>query len=139
MDFDLRFRLMDRYAGLNGFGGAFPNFHQANYGNGVVFGVKLIKPEIVEMRSVLVSELGDPPDNESRFRAIHDYANRNDYGTGFPNFHQAKSGDGVVYEVVLFKPEAVEIRDVLVSELDPPPTTSIPTRPVEIVVGSTTH
>ncbi|WP_179958038.1 M12 family metallopeptidase [Bacillus sp. AR18-7] len=123
-EFAERFRAVNDYAGKNGFGAAFPNFHQANYqdGRGVVYGVVFIKPEVIEQRDVPASELGNPENNEARFRAINDYAGKNGFGAAFPNFHQAnyQDGRGVVYGVVFIKPEAVEQRDVPISELGNP-------------------
>ncbi|MFB3166583.1 M12 family metallopeptidase [Neobacillus sp. 179-C4.2 HS] len=123
-EFEARFRAVNGYAGNNGFGAAFPNFHQANYqdGRGVVYGVVCIKPEALEQRSVPVSELGNPENIEARFRAVNGYAGNNGFGAAFPNFHQAdhQDGRGVVYGVVCIKPEAVEQRSVPVSELGNP-------------------
>ncbi len=108
---DDRFRAVNDYAYRNGYRGAFPNFHQADYGNGVVYGCILIKKEGADWRDVSASELGNPGSSEAKFRAINDYAYRNGYRGGFPNFHQANYGNGVVYGSILIKQEAADWRD----------------------------
>jgi hypothetical protein len=114
---DARFRAIHDYASSNDYIGGFPNFHQANYGNGVVYGTILIKKEAAERRDISVAELGNPSNNEARFRAVHDYASSNDYIGGFPNFHQANYGNGVVYGTILIKKEAAERRDISLNDL----------------------
>lgn len=107
-----RFRSTYDYAVKEKFVGGFPNFHQADYGNGVVFGTILLKPEFAEWRDVKMSDLADTSSNEARIRSTHDYARENGFATGLPNFHQADYGDGVVFGTILIKQEAVEWRDV---------------------------
>ena len=105
-----RFRNIYEYAIENGYGAGFPNFHQAEYPDlGLVYGTVFIKPEaIVGPVHVPSSELGNPSNYEERFRAIYDYAIRNGYGGGFPNFHQAEYPNlGLVYGTVFIKPEAI--------------------------------
>ncbi|PKM95429.1 MAG: hypothetical protein CVU84_05005 [Firmicutes bacterium HGW-Firmicutes-1] len=126
IDTESRFRAINDYAARNGYAAGFPNFHQANYGDGVVFGTILLKNEFVEKRDVTAAELGNPPDFSSRYRAVNDYAIMNGFATGFPNFHQADYGNGLVYGVILLKHEALEWKDVLVTELNNPP--DIPSR-----------
>ena len=112
-----RFRAVNDWASANGFAAGFPNFHQADYGNGVVYGVQLLKQGAVEWRDILASDLGNPSDNAARFRAVNDWASANGFVSGFPNFHQADHGNGVVYGVQLLKHEAAEWRDILASDL----------------------
>ncbi len=100
--FEARFRAVHDWATRNGYVAGFPNFHQADYGQGVVYGTILFK-EGVEWRDIPASELGNPANNEARFRAVHDWATRNGYVAGFPNFHQADYGQGVVYGTILIK------------------------------------
>lgn len=111
------FRAVDAYAGKHGFGGALPNFHQANYGQGTVYGVHFIKAEVIKSRDVLMSELGDPSGKAAIFRAVNAYAGRHGFGAGFPNFHQASYDRGAVYGVKLISSEAIVSEDVLVSDL----------------------
>lgn len=114
-DVGARFRATADYATQNGFVGGYPNFHQANYGQGTVYGTFLFRSDVAEWRDVAASELGNPPgdDIDARFRATNDYAVRQGFAAGFPNFHQADYGQGIVYGTVLLRHEAVEWRDVL--------------------------
>ncbi|MES0335140.1 MAG: hypothetical protein SFH39_02105 [Candidatus Magnetobacterium sp. LHC-1] len=113
-DVGARFRSVYDYAIRHGYVGGFPNFHQANYGTGVVYGTILLKHEAAEWRDILASELGNPDADDvgARFRSVHDYAIRHGYVGGFPNFHQANYGTGVVYNAILLKHGAVECKDV---------------------------
>lgn len=116
-----RFRAVNDYAGMNGYAGSFPNFHQSNHGEGLVFGVVLLNNEVAVQQDVSARELNNPTTVEERFRAINDYAGRNGYSAGFPNFHQADHGSGLVYGAVLLKHGVVR-RDVKASELSNPQT-----------------
>ena len=126
IDLESRYRAINDYAIRNNYVAGFPNFHQANYGDGVVFGTILLKDEVAETRDVPAVELGNPPDFTSRYRAVNDYARSNGFATGFPNFHQADYGNGVVYGTILLKHDAIEVRDVSIVELDNP--SDIPSR-----------
>ena len=48
----------------------------------------------------------------TRFRAVNDYASRNGFLSGFPNFHKADYGQGVVYGTILIKSEASIWKDI---------------------------
>jgi hypothetical protein len=113
-DVGARFRAANDWAGRNGYAGGFPNFHQADYGNGVVYGTILLKPGTADWRDVPARELGNPQGGDvgARFRATNDWALRNGYATGFPNFHQADYGNGVVYGTILLKHGTAHWRDV---------------------------
>ncbi|MGM1416295.1 hypothetical protein ACS2BX_25630, partial [Bacillus cereus group sp. BceL300] len=54
-------------------------------------------------------------------RAIANYASANGFGAGFPNFHQADHGNGLVYGVAFLRPEHVVMQDVLRDILEPTP------------------
>jgi len=58
-----------------------------------------------EWRDVPASELGNPPPDDvgARFRATNDYAAKNGFVGGFPNFHEADYGQGTVYDTILIK------------------------------------
>ena len=59
--------------------------------------------------------MGNPPLNDigARFRATNDWCLRNGYFAGFPNFHYADYGSGLVYGTFLFKSNsAIEWRDI---------------------------
>jgi hypothetical protein len=92
-DFEGRIRAANAYAANNGFVGAFPNFFHADYGHGVVCGTVLLNAEGAEWRDVPWSELGSPSlaDFAARFRATQDYATREGFVGGFPNFFHAET------------------------------------------------
>ena len=127
---EARFRAVNDYAARHGFGAAFPNFHQADYGSGVVHGTILLAREAVEWRDVPAAELGNPDSIEARFRAVNDYAARHGFGAAFPNFHQADYGSGVVYGVLLVKKEYVTWRDVPALDLASPYREDLAARPL---------
>jgi hypothetical protein len=85
---DVRFRQVNDYASVHGFVGGYPNFHQADYGCGTVFGTFLIRPGQGEWRDVPASALGHPPEGDwgARFRATNDYAFHNGFVGAFPTF-----------------------------------------------------
>lgn len=61
-DLRTRFSAAHDYAQRNGYDHAFPNFHQADYGEGTVYGMFLIKDVEFEIKDILVSDLfGDYP------------------------------------------------------------------------------
>ncbi len=115
-----RFRAVNTYAGSHGFIGGFPNFHQADYGNGVVYGVILLKTGTGDQRDVSAEELGNPTDIGDRFRAVHNYANSKGFSAAFPNFHQADHGNGTVYGTILINNTAADRKDIEASVLFPP-------------------
>src|SRR5688500_12589672 len=100
---DIRFRQVADYASVHGFIGGFPNFHEADYGCGPVFGTVLVRPGGGHWSDVRASDLGNPPGSDwaARFRATSDYASRNGFVGGFPNFYEGNYGQGVVYGTVL--------------------------------------
>jgi hypothetical protein len=80
-----------------------------------VCGTVLIKSSCATLRDVPLTELGNPPlsDIGARFRATQDYATREGFVGGFPNFFHADHGNGIVCGTILLKPGAAEWRDVL--------------------------
>jgi hypothetical protein len=114
-DFGGRLRGTQDHALKQGFAGGFPNYYHADYGNGVVCGTALIRPPGAELRDVPISELGNPAldDIGARFRGTQDYAIRNGFVGGFPNFYHADYGKGIVCGTILIKPIAGEWRDLL--------------------------
>jgi hypothetical protein len=109
------------YAARNGFLAAIPNCHQATYAAGQVFGINLIPHGAAVFRDVARAQLGNPAitDVPAMMRASADYAAANGFAGGFPTFHQADYGQGVVYGQVLFRQASVEWRDVYVGDLEP--------------------
>ena len=75
-----------RCAGSQGFAAGVPTFHQANYGQGVVYGINLVKTGSTVFRDVLASELGvfDRTDAPRMFRAANDYASRQNRVSAWP-------------------------------------------------------
>jgi hypothetical protein len=118
-DFGSRFRAVNDYAVRNGFVAGFPNFHQADHGSGVVYGVILLKQGTAEWRDVSASALGNPRDIGQRFRAANDYAVRNGFRAAFPNFHQADRGSGIVYGTFFLKSDVATTKDVTLPVLFP--------------------
>ncbi|HEY7178633.1 MAG TPA: lamin tail domain-containing protein [Gaiella sp.] len=111
---DRRFRLVNAYAEAHGYFAGFPNFHEADYGNGVVGGVHLLQDTVAEWRDVPrvtygVYHIEDVP---GLFRGANDYAATEGYPAAFPNCNQADHGQGVVYGTILLKDGSVEWRDV---------------------------
>jgi hypothetical protein len=108
----LRVRRIDDYARLNGFAGGFPNFNEADSGQGLVYGSVLLRLGTSERREVLAADLGNPNGFMPRFQAVQDFATANGFVGGFPTFQQADHREGVVYGCVLVKAAAGEWRDV---------------------------
>ena len=119
-DFGAHFRAVNDYATSQGFFAGFPNFHQADYGNGIVYGVMLLKSGAGEWRDISADELGNPSDIGDRFTAVNDYATSNGFRAAFPNFHQADHGNGIVYGTILLNDTAADWKDVPSAVLFPP-------------------
>ena len=111
----LRFTGSSNYAWANSLVGGFPNFHHADYGEGVVNGTVLLDSSASEWRDVSASELGDPaPDDiPTRFTRTNDYAISNGFAGGFPNFHHAEYGGETFYGTLLIKSDKAQVRDIL--------------------------
>lgn len=116
---DIKFRQVNDYADCHGFFAGFPNFHEADYGDGVVYGTILLQNTVAEWRDVPRTEYGvyQIEDVPAMFRAANDYADRQGYPAAFPNFHQANQGGVVVYGTILIKQGVTEWRDVPRNEL----------------------
>jgi hypothetical protein len=118
-ELDRRFREAHDYAGWHGFATAWPNFHQADYGDGMVYGTFLVPAATVDFRDVPRTNYGvfTVEDVPAMFRAANDYAVSQGYAAGLPNFHQADHGAGVVYGTFLVKQGLTVFRDVPAVEL----------------------
>jgi hypothetical protein len=92
-EWDQRFREAHDHAGNHGYAMAFPNFHEADYGDGVVRGTHLLLGTTVEWRDVPAAEYAGASveDVPAMFRAATDYAVRQGYPAAMPNFHSAPS------------------------------------------------
>ncbi len=93
------------YAEAHNYRGGFPTFHEADYGNGKVYGVLFLKREAAEWRDIPVQELNNPTptDIPERFRSVTTYAQAHNYRGGFPTFHEADYGNGKVYGTILVR------------------------------------
>lgn len=113
-EWDQRFSEAHDYAINHGVAMAFPNFHEADYGAGIVRGTHLLPGTTVEWRDVPAAEYGGVPveDVPAMFRAATDYAGRQGFPAAMPNFHSADWGQGLVYGTFLFRQGSVEWRDV---------------------------
>lgn len=117
-DFAARMRATTNYAVQNGYIGGFLNGYNADFGKGMVCGTILLKPGSADWRDVPLAELGNPAldDIGARMRSANDYAARNGYLGGFPTFHHANYGKGIVCGIILIKRDAGEWRDVIIVE-----------------------
>ncbi len=105
------------YAAAQGYAHGFPNFHQADYGQGVVYGVCLVRPGFAEWRDVPIASLGfrypwaEPTHAPLSwwFRSINAYAFNNGFSAGMPNGHYARYGNLWVVGIHLF-PQASAYR-----------------------------
>jgi hypothetical protein len=118
-NWDKRFREAHDYAGWHGFTTGFPNFHQADYGDGTVCGTFLVPGSTADFRDVPRVDYGvfHIEDVPAMFRAANDYAVNNGYAAGLPDFHQADYGNGVVYGTFLLKQGTIDFLDVPAAEL----------------------
>jgi hypothetical protein len=116
-------RRLNDYASNSGYLSAFPNCHQSDFGDDVVYGGWMIQAQFGEWRDVQASELCNPRTAEERFRAVNDYAAKHGFGAGFPNGHEALKDGNLVYGTILLKPEAVTFRDIPARVLGDPNST----------------
>ncbi|SDD27446.1 aegerolysin family protein [Niabella drilacis] len=133
---DERFRAVSTYAVNNGYIGAFPNFFEADYGQGTVYGTLLIKKETADWKDIPAADLGNPQTPDERFRAVNTYASNNGYIGAFPNFFEADYGQGTVYGTLLIKKEAADWSDILASTLGIPQTFEERFRAVNTYAGN---
>jgi hypothetical protein len=112
------------------FVGAYPNFHEARQGNNTVGGTVFLKSTVAEWQDVSLTDLGNPSidDFAARMRATQNYAVRNGYVGGFPNFFHKDYGKGILCGTVLIGHGGAEWRDVSLSELGNPPLDDIKAR-----------
>ncbi|MEM9487422.1 MAG: hypothetical protein AAGA83_27460, partial [Cyanobacteria bacterium P01_F01_bin.116] len=100
-----------------GYAAGFPSFHEKTIQGQKIYGAQLLKAAAVEWRDVPATEIGGFSDTAARFRNVYDYAHKNGFVGGFPNFHQANYGQGVVYGTLLLKPVAAQWRDTPMAAL----------------------
>ena len=118
-DFGHRMRVTQDYAHRYGFLGGFPTFYEGERGEGLVFGTVLLRHAYATWRDVPISELGNPPltDIEERFRRTQDYAVRNGFIGGYPNFYHANYGGELRCGTILVPSAAGEWRDIFIRRL----------------------
>lgn len=119
-DFQTRMRAVYDYGVRNGYGLAYPDFHQAlDHEERLVYGVIVIpQAEWQDVASVNLA-LGDVVNNDigMRFRALNDYAVQHGYIGGIPNFHVAGTDNGVVYGSILIPNELANWADITSCEI----------------------
>lgn len=117
-DFAARMRATQNYAVQNGYIGGFPTYHHIDKGQGIVCGTVLINRNGADWRDVPIGELGNPPlDNiKARMTSAYDYAINHGYIGGFPTFHHADYGKGIVCGIILIKKDFGELKNVVVVE-----------------------
>jgi hypothetical protein len=71
----------------------FPNFHQADYGNGLVFGCMLIPEQYWTFEDVPASTLGYPSDALWRIHVVNRYAQLRGFTAALPTFFQTGDAD----------------------------------------------
>ncbi|MCK9861354.1 hypothetical protein [Paenibacillus sp. ATY16] len=114
-DFAQRMKAVQDYAVKNGFVGGFPTYFIADYHHGIVCGTILLNSNQAEWRDIPYGQI-DLKDIGARFRATHDYAIKNGFRGGFPNFYHADYPTGRVGGSILIKLGAAEWRDDLMLE-----------------------
>ncbi len=112
------------------FVGAYPNFHEVRKGNNIIGGTIFLKSTTAGWQDIPLAELGNPPldDFAARMRATQNYAVRNGYVGGFPNFFHKDYGKGIVCGTVLIGNGGAEWRDVSLVELGNPALDNIAAR-----------
>jgi hypothetical protein len=97
------FRQRADAASAAGLVGAFPTFFEATYGKRHVGGAVVFAGGQAEWRDVPIADLLSPnlDDFGLRMRATQDYAGRNGFVGGFPNFYHADNGADIVCGTVL--------------------------------------
>ena len=129
---------MQQYAASQqGFVGAIPTFFQAELG-GFRCGTLLLKSGGAEWQDVDVAELNnvDPSDEPGRFRAVQDYAGRDNFIGGYPNFYIGQKNiwglrgreTVTINGTVLVNSAVAEWRDVAASDLGNPAEDDLPAR-----------
>lgn len=114
--FEERFRKVTDWCSANGFPSGFPNCHEGGSGNAMVYGTVLIT-QGVTWQDVLRSTLGNPNTTRTRLTSAHDFAKTQGHAHGFPTFHEANHGAGVVYGTYLLTSAAVTWQDVPVTQI----------------------
>jgi hypothetical protein len=112
------------------FAGAYPNMHSIQVHPCWRSGCILLWNGPAEWRDIPWDWLGRPPLNDfvARMTATNDYAARNGYTSGFPTFHHADYGAGIVCGTVLLHRDHSVWIDLPFSEIGNPPVEDIGAR-----------
>lgn len=117
-----RFTSANDYAAGLGYSSGIPNFHQADYGQGIVMGTFLFPATTVSWQDVPRSQLygASRANVPELFRQVAEWCGRTGAAGGYPNCHEADYGAGPVQGVLTFKSNAIEWRDVKRDDLGHP-------------------
>ena len=114
--FEERFRAVADWCSRNNIPAGFPNCHEDTTKSPALYGTILITSG-VSWQDVPRSTLGNPNSVRARLTSAHDWAKTQGAAHGFPNFHEANYGNGVVYGTYLLTPAAVTWQDVPVAQI----------------------
>ncbi|MDK8193218.1 hypothetical protein QP794_24325 [Paenibacillus sp. UMB7766-LJ446] len=103
-----------------GYVAGFPNFHQADHGNGVVTAIFLIKGEAVDFKDISGERIGNPNRRDviEMFRIASNLASEEGYPAAIPSLHHDRSKN--LYGFYFIKPGYVDWQDVKASDLGNP-------------------
>ncbi len=123
-----RFTSANDYAGGLAYISGFPNFHQADYGLGIVMGTHLLPSRTVSWQDVPRAQLNGVSRSNvpELFREVALWCGRNGLAGGFPNCHETDYGAGPVQGVLTFHPSAIVWRDVKRADLGDPKLDDVP-------------
>ena len=104
------------------FAAAFPTFHQYQHGLSIVTKTAYLTGVVAEWRDVPLSDLGSVAldDFARRMRETAQYAERNGFVGGFPNFYHEDYGSGIVCGTILLRAPGAEWQDVRLKDLGNP-------------------
>lgn len=114
--FEERFRKVADWCGRNGQPAGYPNCHENTGVTPAMYGTIVIT-QGVSWQDVPVAALGRPNSARTRLTSAHDWAKTQGAAHGFPTFHEANHGAGVVYGVHLLTAAAVGWQDVPVQSI----------------------
>lgn len=127
--FEERFRAVADWCAKNNFAAGYPNCHELTGQTPALYGTILFNQGIT-WQDVPRATLGNPADVRTRLSSAHDWAKQQGAGHGFPNFHEANYGAGIVYGTYKVDPATMQLQDIgvlsiLGADIDPT------TRPME--------
>jgi len=124
---DRSFREVFSYAQTRGFGTGFPNFHQADYGLGVVHGTVLIGEPYYELRFVPIADFGtvNVTNVPGMMQAATRYAGAQSLGGAFPTFYRTPQADGEYVPLIALPSASVVAQRVSGDDLGNPDSTNV--------------